>query len=34
LTALSRSGELPAATVAEAIEALGIDPEKLDPLAF
>ena len=34
LTALSRSGELPAADVAAAIAALGIDPEKMNPLAF
>jgi pyruvate dehydrogenase E1 component len=34
LTALSRSGELPTADVAAAIAALGIDPEKMDPLAF
>jgi pyruvate dehydrogenase E1 component len=34
LTALARSGELPAADVAAAIATLGIDPEKMDPLAF
>jgi pyruvate dehydrogenase E1 component len=34
LTALSRRGELPAADVAAAIASLGIDPEKIDPLAF
>jgi pyruvate dehydrogenase E1 component len=34
LTALSRSGELPAADVAAAIATLGIDADKLDPLAF
>jgi pyruvate dehydrogenase E1 component len=34
LTALTRSGELPAADVAAAIATFGIDPEKLDPLAF
>ena len=32
LSALLRAGDLPAATVAEAIAALGIDPDKLDPL--
>jgi pyruvate dehydrogenase E1 component len=34
LTALARGGELAAADVAAAIAALGIDPEKMDPLAF
>jgi pyruvate dehydrogenase E1 component len=34
LTALERAGALPAAAVAEAIADLGIDPEKLDPLAL
>ena len=32
LSALHQVGDLPAAAVAEAIVALGIDPEKLDPL--
>jgi pyruvate dehydrogenase E1 component len=34
ITALARRGEMPAADVAAAIAALGIDPEKMDPLAF
>ncbi len=34
MAALQRAGELPAPAVAEAIAALGIDPEKLDPLAL
>ena len=34
LTAMARAGDLPAADVAAAIALLGIDPEKLDPLAF
>ncbi len=32
LSALRAAGEIPAEAVAEAIEALGIDPDKLDPL--
>ncbi len=32
LSALQQAGDLPAAAVAEAIAALGIDPDKLDPL--
>ena len=32
LSALHQAGDLPAAAVAEAIAALGIDPDKLDPL--
>jgi pyruvate dehydrogenase E1 component len=34
LTAMARAGDLPAADVAAAIALLGIDPEKIDPLAF
>jgi len=34
LAALRQTGELPAEAVADAIAALGIDPEKLDPLAL
>ena len=34
ITALARRGEMPAADVVAAIAALGIDPEKMDPLAF
>ena len=34
LTALAQRGSLPAEDVAAAIASLGIDPEKLDPLAF
>jgi pyruvate dehydrogenase E1 component len=34
LTALSRFGQLPAADVVAAMAELGIDPEKIDPLAF
>jgi pyruvate dehydrogenase E1 component len=34
ITALARRGEMPAEDVAAAIAALGIDPEKMDPLAF
>jgi hypothetical protein len=34
LTALSRRGDLPAADVAAAIASLGLDPDKMDPLAF
>ncbi|NWG13180.1 MAG: pyruvate dehydrogenase (acetyl-transferring), homodimeric type [Acidobacteria bacterium] len=32
LHALSRSGDIPAAAVAQAIKTLGVDPEKADPL--
>ncbi len=34
LAALQRAGAIPAAAVAEAIDGLGIDPEKPDPLAL
>jgi pyruvate dehydrogenase E1 component len=34
LTAMARAGDLPAEDVAAAIALLGIDPEKIDPLAF
>jgi hypothetical protein len=31
---MARAGDLPAEDVAAAIALLGIDPEKIDPLAF
>jgi pyruvate dehydrogenase E1 component len=34
LAALGRQGTIPASLVADAIAALGIDPDKLDPLAL
>jgi pyruvate dehydrogenase E1 component len=34
LTALARRGDLPGADLTAAMAALGVDPEKMDPLAF